>query len=148
MHELPNLQELTIGSCRYRISTDRAMATRYGGVKARLIPKDAEADAIEVYIGRNGRMYLPKESVGSDITNADIIKEYDSYLKFPTVGKSSTLYIDTTTNTAYRFSETDLKYYPINGIDVGTDLLDEIAKALKETEAVINGNANKVSITT
>lgn len=37
----------------------------------------------------------------------------DSFLKFPVIGKKNAIYIDTTENIIYRFSETDLKYYSI-----------------------------------
>ncbi len=53
------------------------------------------------------------------------IKE-DSFLKFPTLGSENSLYVDTTQNKLYRWSDTDLKYYTI-----GSDYND-----IK----VINGN--------
>ena len=37
----------------------------------------------------------------------------DSYLNFPLTGQENAIYIDTSKNTIYRFSETDLKYYPV-----------------------------------
>lgn len=48
-----------------------------------------------------------------DENSEQVIVVEDSFLKFPVVGNNHTIYIDTTENTIYRFSETDLKYYSV-----------------------------------
>lgn len=55
-----------------------------------------------------------------------IIVQKDSFLQFPVIGSEHSLYIDTTTNKTYRWSESELKYYV-----VGSDY-DDIK--------IINGN--------
>lgn len=101
MKKLPKLKELTIDNTRFRIGIDRANSSEYGGVKADLIPKDSEVDAIEVYIGRDGKLYIPVENIKPE--NEDIIITETSYLKFPAVGDEKHIYVDTTTNISYRF---------------------------------------------
>lgn len=56
----------------------------------------------------------------------ELIVEKESFLQFPTVGNEGSIYIDTTENKAYRFSESELKYYVI-----GSDYNDV---------KIINGN--------
>ena len=134
LFDLPEIKELKLGNIRYEIGIDRATEKEYGGVKARLIPKDKESEAIEVFIGRNGKLYLPADNI-----KADVVYEATSYLKFPAVGKSGVLYIDTTTNTAYRFSEADLKYYSVSGItldEVKKVVQTEVAETIKNSEDV------------
>lgn len=63
---------------------------------------------------------LVKES-----SDAIVVSE-DSFLKFPTLGNEYRIYIDTTTNKIYRWSEAELKYYII-----GSDYNDI---------SIINGN--------
>jgi hypothetical protein len=41
------------------------------------------------------------------------ILEFKSYLNFPSVGQYGKLYIDTTTNSIYRWNDDDLKYYSL-----------------------------------
>lgn len=48
-----------------------------------------------------------------DKNSEQVIVVEDSFLKFPVVGKKNAIYIDTTENAIYRFSEADLKYYSI-----------------------------------
>lgn len=129
MKKLPKLKELTIDNTRFRIGIDRANSSEYGGVKADLIPKDSEADAIEVYIGRDGKLYIPVENIKPE--NEDIIITETSYLKFPTVGDEKHIYVDTTTNISYRFDTNTLKYYSISGVT--EDNLNDYIQ-------VINGN--------
>lgn len=45
-------------------------------------------------------------------TDEEVIQE-DTYLKFPTIGNEKTLYIDTSVNLAYRWSDSELKYYAL-----------------------------------
>lgn len=141
---LPELRELTIGNIRYEIGIGRAKETRYGGVRARLIPKDNDSEAIECYIGKDGKLYILQGDI--KITQTCNI-EYESYLKFPTVGKKGLLYIDTSTNIAYRYSEEDLKYYPVSGITLDNleslvnDIVEKtVTTSIEENIQVINGN--------
>lgn len=129
MKKLPKLKELTIDNTRFRIGIDRANSSEYGGVKADLIPKDSEVDAIEVYIGRDGKLYIPVENIKPE--NEDIIITESSYLKFPAVGDEKHIYVDTTTNISYRFDTNTLKYYSISGVT--EDNLNDYIQ-------VINGN--------
>lgn len=129
MKKLPKLKELTIDNTRFRIGIDRANSSEYGGVKADLIPKDSEVDAIEVYIGRDGKLYIPVENIKPE--NEDIIITENSYLKFPAVGDEKHIYVDTTTNISYRFDTNTLKYYSISGVT--EDNLNDYIQ-------VINGN--------
>lgn len=129
MKKLPKLKELTIDNTRFRIGIDRANSSEYGGVKADLIPKDSEVDAIEVYIGRDGKLYIPVENIKPE--NEDIIITETSYLKFPAVGDEKHIYVDTTTNISYRFDTNTLKYYSISGVT--EDNLNDYIQ-------VINGN--------
>lgn len=129
MKKLPKLKELTIDNTRFRIGIDRANSSEYGGVKADLIPKDSEVDAIEVYIGRDGKLYIPVENIKPE--NEDIIIPETSYLKFPAVGDEKHIYVDTTTNISYRFDTNTLKYYSISGVT--EDNLNDYIQ-------VINGN--------
>lgn len=129
MKKLPKLKELTIDNTRFRIGIDRANSSEYGGVKADLIPKDSEVNAIEVYIGRDGKLYIPVENIKPE--NEDIIITENSYLKFPAVGDEKHIYVDTTTNISYRFDTNTLKYYSISGVT--EDNLNDYIQ-------VINGN--------
>lgn len=129
MKKLPKLKELTIDNTRFRIGIDRANSSEYGGVKADLIPKDSEVDAIEVYIGRDGKLYIPVENIKPE--NKDIIITETSYLKFPAVGDEKHIYVDTTTSISYRFDTNTLKYYSISGVT--EDNLNDYIQ-------VINGN--------
>lgn len=129
MKKLPKLKELTIDNTRFRIGIDRANSSEYGGVKADLIPKDSEVDAIEVYIGRDGKLYIPVENIKPE--NEDIVITETSYLKFPAVGDEKHIYVDTTTNISYRFDTNTLKYYSISGVT--EDNLNDYIQ-------VINGN--------
>ena len=140
---LPQLKELTIGNIRYEVGISRAKETEYGGIRAKLIPKDSESEALECYIGKNGKLYV----LQGDITQKPCNIEYDSYLKFPTIGKQGFLYIDTSTNVAYRFSVDDLKYYPVSGITLDnlksliSDIVEKaVNKSIEENIQVINGN--------
>lgn len=129
MKKLPKLKELTIDNTRFRIGIDRANSSEYGGVKADLIPKDSEVNAIEVYIGRDGKLYIPVENIKPE--NENIIITETSYLKFPAVGDEKHIYVDTTTNISYRFDTNTLKYYSISGVT--EDNLNDYIQ-------VINGN--------
>lgn len=55
----------------------------------------------------------------------ELIKKFDNRVQtypilsnFPTTGEENTLYIDTSTNTIYRWDDTDIKYYRL-GTDSG-----------------------------
>lgn len=69
-----------------------------------------------------------KSYIEKQITNSldTIVVSKETYLKFPTVGNSKSIYIDTTENKIYRWDDTALKYYT-----VGSDYND-----IK----IINGN--------
>lgn len=48
-----------------------------------------------------------------------------SYLEFPNIGNSNNLYVDTTTDTLYRWDNKNLKYYPFsNTPDIRIDIID------------------------
>jgi hypothetical protein len=58
----------------------------------------------------------------SDVNMKEVVKKFDqsvmpyaSVLGFPVTGDENTLYIDTTSNTLYRWDDTDIKYYQIAG---------------------------------
>ena len=73
-------------------------------------------------------------SVTGNLNNAvapsgEAIEQFDTYLLFPNVGKSSILYVDQGANKAYRWDEETLKYYV-----VGSDYLD--------IKIINGGNAN------
>lgn len=42
-----------------------------------------------------------------------LVVQEDSFLKFPTVGNVHNIYIDTTSNKTYRWSDAELKYYVV-----------------------------------
>lgn len=56
-------------------------------------------------------------------TDSIVISE-KTYLKFPTIGKTNAIYIDTTTNTIYRWNDDDLKYYIIVNNYENIDVID------------------------
>lgn len=51
------------------------------------------------------------------VESKDSVLEFDSSLLFPTVGKPNTIYIDTTLNESYRWSDSDVKYYRLDHDD-------------------------------
>lgn len=48
-----------------------------------------------------------------EASTAECVVQEDSFLKFPTIGSESTIYIDTTQNKTYRWDDATLKYYII-----------------------------------
>lgn len=56
------------------------------------------------------KSYIEKQIANSLDT---IVVSKESYLKFPTVGNSKSIYIDTTENKIYRWDDTELKYYTV-----------------------------------
>ena len=56
-----------------------------------------------------------------------------SYLNFPNVGDENNLYIDTTSNTVYRWDDEGLKYYMIGS---------SIQNIINTLEIINGGNAN------
>lgn len=62
------------------------------------------------------------ESTLDDILQKEIIIQRESYLLFPTLGESNTIYIDTNTNKSYRWDATNLKYYILN--DESFEIID------------------------
>lgn len=40
-----------------------------------------------------------------------IVAEYDSFLSFPTIGKTGVLYVDKKENSSYRYDENELRYF-------------------------------------
>lgn len=57
-------------------------------------------------------------------SSEEIIVSKDSFLNFPVTGNSDCLYIDTTTNKAYRWSEDETKYYCIGSDWTGIQLIN------------------------
>ena len=55
----------------------------------------------DIDVDQNGLMHLTAKSI--------IQKE--TFLSFPAIGNNNTIYIDTSDNSIYRFSEEELKYY-------------------------------------
>lgn len=51
------------------------------------------------------------ETTLEDLLQKEVIIERESYLMFPTLGESNTIYIDTNTNKSYRWDVINLKYY-------------------------------------
>jgi len=51
-------------------------------------------------------------------TEPQEVQQYETYLLFPTIGLITTLYIDKSTNTSYRWDEDNLKYYKIDDFEV------------------------------
>lgn len=58
------------------------------------------------------KKYLMQQ-VSESIEDISMVVQEDTYLSFPLIGSEKTLYIDTTTNQAYRWSDEGLKYYQI-----------------------------------
>ena len=54
------------------------------------------------------------ETTLEDLLQKEVVIERESYLLFPTLGESNTIYIDTNTNKSYRWDATNLKYYILN----------------------------------
>lgn len=70
------------------------------------------------YIGLDGLQYYDKdikEYIKSKIGDAinDVVICEESYLKFPTIGDSHSLYVDTTKNKTYRWDSQNLHYYVV-----------------------------------
>lgn len=53
-----------------------------------------------------------------------LIIQEDSFLKFPTIGSEGNLYIDTTANKTYRWSDTELKYYVVGSDYDNIEIID------------------------
>lgn len=67
---------------------------------------------------------LIKQHISKEIENSkDTVQEYISFLQFPTIGKSQTIYIDKTSNISYRWDDTNLKYYRLDDY-TEIDLID------------------------
>ena len=64
-----------------------------------------------VALGMNYRKYYTKDEVDELIN--DVIVSADTYLEFPVIGDSHSLYVDTSNNTVYRWNEEELKYFCI-----------------------------------
>lgn len=69
------------------------------------MPKLLDLDGFQA-VSKELKTYIDNLVAGS------IVQE-DSFLKFPTIGSEQAIYIDTTTNKVYRWSNTELKYYTI-----------------------------------
>lgn len=53
------------------------------------------------------------EYIKQYISQTNPIRPYASYTLFPTVGDQHAIYIDTSTNTIYRWDDNNIKYYTI-----------------------------------
>lgn len=53
----------------------------------------------------------------------DTVLEYASSLQFPTIGKTNTIYIDASTDKAYRWDDNTVKYYSLNDYE-NIELID------------------------
>lgn len=62
------------------------------------------------------------ETTLEDLLQKEVVIERESYLLFPTLGESNTIYIDTNTNKSYRWDSTNLKYYTLN--DESFEIID------------------------
>ena len=63
-------------------------------------------------IGIDGRKYYTKEEINALLQDLAItVISADSYLEFPITGKSTSIYVDTSTNKAYRWDDENTKYF-------------------------------------
>lgn len=53
------------------------------------------------------------EYIKKYISDVNPIRPYASYTLFPTVGDQHAIYIDTSTNTIYRWDDNNIKYYTL-----------------------------------
>lgn len=53
------------------------------------------------------------EYIKQYISQTNPIRPYASYTLFPTVGDQHAIYIDTSTNTIYRWDDNNIKYYTL-----------------------------------
>ena len=53
------------------------------------------------------------EYIKQYISQTNPIRPYASYTLFPTVGDQYAIYIDTSTNTIYRWDDNNIKYYTL-----------------------------------
>ena len=88
-------------------------------------PTDYEAyvQLVNKYKEESDAQYNELKETKAEVTTTD------SIYKFPNIGNKNYLYIDSSTNTTYRWDETELKYYC-----VGSDY--------REIEIIIGGKAS------
>lgn len=67
-----------------------------------------------------------KEYIDREIKKSadEAVVQEETYLKFPTVGKSRTIYIDTTKKAIYRWDDDNLKYYLVVDSYENIDVID------------------------
>lgn len=53
------------------------------------------------------------EYIKQYISQTNPIRPYASYTLFPTVGDQHAIYVDTSTNTIYRWDDNNIKYYTL-----------------------------------
>lgn len=54
-----------------------------------------------------------KKIINESFNECELVVQKDSFILFPVTGNEKSLYIDVSTNKAYRWSETDMKYYRV-----------------------------------
>ena len=85
------------------------------------------------YIGLDSLHYYDvdiKEYIKQQCEGAakEIIVSEESYLKFPTIGDSSRLYLDTTSNKTYRWDDKNLKYFIVGSDYEDIEIIDGTGK--------------------
>ena len=86
--------------------------------------KIIDLDNLHLYDEEIKRYILKK--VGDAVE--EIIVCAESYLKFPTIGDSSSLYIDTTSNKTYRWDDNSLKYFIVGSDYDDIEIIDGTGK--------------------
>lgn len=68
------------------------------------------------------------EYIKQYISQTNPIRPYASYTLFPTVGDQHAIYIDTSTNTIYRWDDNNIKYYKL-AFDLNDEYLMQCGSA-------------------
>lgn len=85
------------------------MASTNVEVIAKIKPKNGA----DFYVVDANDVEYNGQSVGAVLDDLDPIQEYKGTSAFPVTGKEKVVYIDTTENRMYRWSDSGIKYYEI-----------------------------------
>lgn len=104
-------------------------------------------DGITPHIGENGNWFIgivdTKVAAGLSEDDITVVHQYDNIIKFPIVGKSKDLYVDTSTMKLYRWDELKGVYLSFKS-DYEEDI-EEIIDAMNESGITIEcGGSDEV----
>ena len=87
----------------------------------------------KIYIGLDGLQWYDgwiKDYISKQIKEHEkqVVVSEESYLRFPTIGSSECIYIDTTANKIYRWDDANLKYFTVGSDYNEIEIIDGTGK--------------------